>query len=475
LSTPRPLVVDLDGSLLRSDTLIETGILFLRKNPGRLLAPLYWLSRGKVSLKSHLARETDLDVSTLPYDPQVLAVLRQARDESRPVVLATASHHSVAEAIAAHLQLFDEVIATDASGNLKGPAKSRALVEKFGEGQFDYLGNSDDDLPVWAAAAEVWIANPEPGTLAKARALRKPCHLVSTQAQPRRALLQAMRPHQWIKNALIFVPLLASHRLDQPGLVLLGLLAVLCFSLCASSVYLLNDLLDLPDDRYHPGKRQRPFAAGTLPIRLGIKAIPALLVAGFGLALLFLPGPFVLAMLSYYLLTLAYSIRLKRLVLVDVMTLAFLYTLRIVAGTYAFGVQLTFWMLAFSMFIFLSLALVKRYAELKTALQRGETGMSRGRGYSPDDLEVVSSLGGAAGYLSVLVLAMYIQDQTTIALYHYPQLIWFACPLLLYWISRTWLITHRGDMHDDPVVFAVKDRVSLLIGLLFLLTFWLAS
>jgi 4-hydroxybenzoate polyprenyltransferase len=247
------------------------------------------------------------------------------------------------------------------------------------------------------------------------------------------------------------------------------------FGLCASSVYLLNDLLDLEDDRHHTTKRHRPFAAGTLSVKTGLFVFPALLIAAFSGALWLLPWQFTATLTAYYVLTISYSLLLKRLMIIDVVTLAMLYTLRIVAGAFALSLVLTFWMLAFSMFMFLSLALIKRYAELREARHQGKTEKSRGRGYYPDDLEMIASLGAASGYLSVLVLALYIHDYRTTDLYRYPEVVWLACPLLLFWISRTWLLTHRGQMHDDPVVFAIKDRFSLGIAGLFGIIFWMAA
>jgi 4-hydroxybenzoate polyprenyltransferase len=287
--------------------------------------------------------------------------------------------------------------------------------------------------------------------------------------------IRAGRLHQWAKNLLIFVPLLASHQFGSPLALLSGLLAFASFGCCASSGYLLNDILDVQHDRLHPQKRRRPFAAGQLTIRSGLFGSAGLWIAAFGAAYWLLPLPFIAALATYYVVSIAYSIRLKRFMIIDVVTLAMLYTLRIVAGALAFHLILTFWMLAFSMFIFLSLALAKRYTELRAARTRGDTAQARGRGYFPEDLGMISSLGAASGYLSVMVLALYIQDQNTTALYRHPQLIWLACPLLLYWVSRVWMLAHRGKMYDDPVVFALRDRASLTVGALFGLVFWLAT
>lgn len=448
---------------------------YIRDHPARLFSLPGHLRSGKAALKAELAAKTDIDVALLPYEPDVLALIEQARAADRPVVLATASHESYATAIAAHLDCFDAVIATHDGENLKGQAKADILVERYGEGQFDYAGNSLADLPVWEVAESAYVVNPDLAVVSRAKMLNSKLVQLPDQRHPLQALMKAMRLHQWAKNALIFVPLLAGHHLLQPNQLWVGLLAFLCFGLCASGVYLLNDLLDLQDDRLHPRKKLRPFAAGTLPIRLGLIAIPACLIASFLMATLYLPTPFAITLLCYCLLTCAYSVRLKRIIIVDVLVLALLYTLRIIAGITVFNALLTFWLLAFSMFIFLSLALVKRCAELTSALQRGDKHKTPGRGYYPGDLTLLTALGCTCGFLSVIVLAFYVQDPSTTALYRQPELIWLACPVLLFWISRVWFITHSGRMVDDPMVFAITDKVSLLTGALFGTVFWIAT
>jgi 4-hydroxybenzoate polyprenyltransferase len=475
MATNRPLIVDLDGTLLRSDMLVESAFAFLRHNPFRALAPLTWLQAGKANLKSRLASEVKLDVATLPYDPQVIDYLQQQKAAGRTLILATASHQDYADAIAAHLGLFDRVLATHGDINLSASTKRDVLVREYGDKGFDYIGNSKDDLKVWTSAHTAHLANPEMGVEAAAGKIGNVEQVIRTPNNPLRAWMKQLRLHQWAKNALIFVPLLASHQVGNIDLLFTGLLAFLLFGLCASSVYLLNDLLDLEDDRQHAKKRFRPLASGAVPIKAALLMFPALLLGAFAGSALLMPWKFTLALVAYYALTLAYSLVLKRVMTVDVITLAMLYTVRIVAGTMAFDVQLTFWMLAFSMFLFLSLALVKRYAELQESRSKGQSEQTRGRGYFPADLEMISSLGAASGYLAVMVLALYIQDQNTLVLYRHPQVIWLACPLLLYWITRTWMIAHRGWMHEDPVVFAMKDRNSLILGLLFSAVFWFAT
>jgi 4-hydroxybenzoate polyprenyltransferase/phosphoserine phosphatase len=470
-----PLVVDLDGTLLRSDMLLETGMAFVRTQPTKLFKSVLWLLKGKSSLKGELAAATSVDVSVLPYDPAVLDLIKSERMTGRRIVLATATHQLLAHDIANHLQLFDVVLATDASRNLSATRKRDLLVELYGEHGFDYVGNSLDDLDVWAVSRKAYVVNPERGVESRAAKIGNVEQVIVSNRAGLKDWFKALRLHQWMKNALIFVPLLAGHQLSNLALLGQGLLAFLFFGLCASSVYLLNDLLDLSDDRHHKSKRHRPFASGRLSIKSGIIAFPLLLTASFAGAGLLLPWKFSAVLAAYYVLTLAYSLYLKRQMAVDVIALAALYTLRIVAGAAVFKLALTFWVLAFSMFMFLSLALVKRYAELHEARSKGLVEKTRGRGYYPADLEMISSLGASSGYLAVMVLALYIHDQATMILYARPQIIWLACPLLLFWITRLWMLTHRGQMHDDPVVFAIRDRVSLMVGVVFCLVFWVAA
>ncbi len=454
--------------------LIESSFAYLKAAPHRFASPLIWLAKGgKSTLKTELAAATDIDVTVLPYDPQVVAWLKEERAAGRSLVLATASHKRYAEAIANHLGLFDKIFATDAGTNLSAHRKRDTLIAEFGESNFDYVGNSHDDIPVWQAAANAYVVNPSSSVERAARKLGNVANVIKSSPSIISTWPKSLRIHQWLKNLLIFLPMLAAHQLlDTPKLIE-SLLAFLTFGLCASSVYLLNDLLDLEDDRHHPTKCRRPLASGSMPLMVGISLFPFCLISAFAMAMLFLPIRYIAVLIGYYVLTLAYSMYLKRFVMVDVVVLAMLYTTRIIAGATAVQVMPSFWLLAFSMFIFLSLAFVKRYAELHSMKNRGVK-QSRRRGYIPDDLPLVSSLGSASGYLSILVLALYIQDSNTARLYHHPQWIWLVCPLLLYWISRIWIITHRGVMHDDPIVFAARDKTSIIVVLICAIIFWLA-
>jgi len=454
------LVIDLDGTLLRSDLLLESLFVLLRRRPLLAFALPLWLLKGKAAFKAQIARRVQLDMSTLPWDSRIQTMLKDA-EGLRHRVLCTASDRLLANAAAEHIGQFEEVMASDGASNLSGRRKAELLVERFGERGFDYAGNAAIDLHVWRVAREAIVVN-APTALAKAaaRLTRVSSHLPA-QVSLLPQWLRALRVHQWLKNILVFVPLMASHRLLEPTSISHAALAFAAFSVCASGVYLLNDLLDLASDRQHPRKRTRPFAAGTLSLLHGLLLVPVLTAFAFAVAL-WLSPLFAAALGTYLLLTLAYSFYLKRIVMMDVMVLAGLYTLRIIAGTIAINAALSFWLLAFSMFLFLSLAMLKRYAELLTVQAQGDA-QTAGRGYEVADLPLVQSLGSASGYLAVLVLALYINSTASEILYSHPKLLWLLCPILLYWIGRAWMITHRGLMRDDPVVFAATDHASQIL------------
>ncbi|ALN92992.1 ubiA prenyltransferase family protein [Lysobacter gummosus] len=453
------LCVDLDGTLLKSDLLYESVLALFSRRPLLLLLLPFWLLRGKAALKHEIASRVELDVATLPYDERVVDALRET--QARPRVLCTASHTKFAQQVATHLGVFDLVLASDDGVNLSGANKAQALAERFGERGFDYMGNAAIDLPVWARARNAWVVNGSPGLAARAAQVVDVAGQLPAQGGGFKTWIKALRIHQWLKNLLVFLPLLASHRFFDVEAVIVSVLAFIAFNLSASGVYVLNDLLDLPADRQHPRKRLRPFAAGRLPLLHGLFVAPLLALAGFALALIANPW-FALVLMGYYATTLAYSLRLKRIVMVDVIVLASLYTLRIIGGAVAIGATLSFWLLAFSMFIFLSLAMLKRYTELSAILGNGQRKVS-GRGYAVEDLPLIQSLGSSAGYLAVLVFALYINSPESLALYARPQVLWLICPLLLYWISHLWMTSHRGGMDDDPVVFAATDRASQIV------------
>jgi len=459
-----PLCVDLDGTLIRSDLLVESALALLRRNPLHLFAMPFWLLRGRAHLKHQIAKRVQIDVPTLPWDTRVLDLVKEQRAQ-RPTCLCTASDGLLANAVAEHVGIFDAVMASDGKRNLSGRTKASALVDRFGDHRFDYAGDAARDLTVWKHAHAAFVVNASASTCAR---VKKACEVAREFPREHAGIrdwLGALRVHQWLKNLLVFVPLVAAHLALVPGTAIRASIAFAIFCVCASSVYMLNDLLDLEADRKHPRKRNRPFAAGRLPLAAGLAAAPLLAIAAFIAAYALAPR-FASVLLGYYVLTLAYSLKLKQVVMLDVIVLAALYTLRIIAGGVVIGTGSSFWLLAFSMFVFLSLAILKRYTELGVQREAGNQKLD-GRGYHTGDYELLASLGGASGYLSVLVLALYINSTASAELYRHPQVLWLLCPLLLFWISRAWIIAHRSAMHDDPVIFAVTDNVSrwlMLIG-----------
>lgn len=459
-----PLAVDLDGTLIRTDLLHETTLLLVRQRPLSLLSVPSWLARGKAWMKQRIAEQVQPDYARLPYAPDLLEWLQLERARGRRLVLCTASDARLAQGVAEHLQLFDEVMASDGQTNLSSHSKALALVERFGERGFDYAGNSSDDVEVWrqARAAVVVAASPS-----VAQAAAEVGRVEREFPGPRPALrtwLKALRLHQWLKNLLVFLPLMGAFRFDS-GVLGAALLAFFAYGLCASSVYVLNDLMDLDNDRAHPRKRLRPFASGLISVPRGL-AVMLLLLGGSALLALQLPVAFQLALCVYYALTLAYTFFLKRRVLVDCVTLGMLYTLRIVAGVAATGLPHSFWFLAFPLFLFLSLAFVKRYSELQAMIGLGRNDTA-GRGYLASDAPLVMAMGVASGFCAVLLLALYLNSEAVVKNYTHPERLWLTLPVVLYWISRMWMQAQRGHLSDDPVVFAVKDRYSLACAVLF--------
>lgn len=461
-----PLCVDLDGTLVRSDLLVESLLLLLRRNILFLFLIPLWLLSGKAKLKAEVARRIKIDPAPLPYSEAFLKYLRSEKAKGRRLVLATASNEKLANAVANHLDLFDEVIASDSKVNLSGAVKLKRLEALYGAGKFDYAGNDRADLEIFRAATGAILVNPMRGV--RAGALKAQVKIIAEfgeQPTTLRAYLKAIRLHQWLKNILIFLPLLLAHKFLDPAAWQQGLLGFLSFGLCASSVYVLNDLLDLADDRRHPDKKKRPFAAGTIPILHGAFMSPLLLAASAGLALL-LPWAFAAVLAAYYVLTLAYSFFFKRTLLLDVIVLAALYTSRIVAGSAALDLTRSPWLLTFSVFVFFSLALVKRYVELGEVKDITTKLSERARGYRAVDRETLAQFGITSGMMSVLVLALYIDSDKVRTLYAHPEVIWFLCPLMLYLITRIWVLARRKELPGDPVLFAIRDwRSQIIVGL----------
>jgi 4-hydroxybenzoate polyprenyltransferase len=466
-----PLCVDLDGTLIKTDVLLESVLILLKTRPLLMLLLPFWLLKGRAYLKRRLAGHTIPDVQSLPYNREFVEYLTAEHRTGRPLVLVTATELKVAKQVQSYLGLFSEILASDGQRNLKGAEKLNVLVERFGVRGFDYAGNAAVDLEVWREAREAIVVTRSSSLVARAEKVSQLGQVFLVKGSRLASLARALRVHQWVKNALVFVPLIVSHHLANPRAVVNAVLAFLAFSLCASGVYVFNDLLDLGADRQHAKKKHRPFAAGDLPLAFGMAIIPILVSGGVAISL-FLPPVFMMTLGIYLVINLCYSLFLKQIELIDVIVLAGLYTIRIFAGAAAIGVHTSSWLLSFSGFLFLSLALVKRFAELRNDGKQSYR-LIGGRGYVGADSDHLVSMGTASGYISVLVLGLYVSSTDVTILYQRPGLLWLICPLLFYWISRVWLLAHRGMMNEDPVVFAVKDKVSYavcaLAGLLMLL------
>jgi 4-hydroxybenzoate polyprenyltransferase/phosphoglycolate phosphatase-like HAD superfamily hydrolase len=464
----RVLFVDLDGSLLATDVTMESLFRAVKIRPAVLLQALVWVLRGgRPLMKRRLLEIAPITETHWPYCQEVVALLRKHRQEGCHLVLATASDRAIAQRVADDLGLFDAVLATDGKLNLKGPNKLLAMeayCREHGFETFAYLGDSPADLPIWRRSAMAFAV--APGTLLQRRidSLGVPTQVVAANPSRWRDLLRALRPHQWSKNLLIFLPTFLAHDLS-PVRLCHALMGFLSFSACASAVYLTNDLLDLETDRRHPTKRARPIPAGKLRLSTVALTVPILTALAFVLAMGTARWRFCAILLMYLGASGLYSFWLKRKAVIDVFLLSGLYILRVQAGGDAAGVPVSEWMLEFSLFFFLSLAFAKRFIELDRLELAADTHHT-GRGYQSVDVPTIFTLGPASGYIATLVFALYLNSPQVALLYTRPKILWLLCPILLFWITRLWLLARRKELHDDPVVFALKDRMSLLLGAL---------
>ena len=453
------ICVDLDGTLVKTDTLVESILLFIKGNPLNVFRCLAWLFLGKAAFKDKIATRTELKAETLPYNADILAYLKKQK-VSKNLYLCTAANQKVAASVANHLGLFSAVYASDSKNNLKGKKKAKLLVNEFGERGFVYAGNGSEDVAIWQHAAGAIVVSNSARLVAKAKRLTPLIQHYQAYRPGIAKYLRSLRLHQWVKNTLIFLPLVLAHKFMEIADLLDVLTGFVAFGLVASANYVTNDLLDLESDRRHASKKNRPFASGDLSILTGAMFLPLLLIVGFGLG--YKVGiEFLIYLFIYLSVTLLYSYFAKSVVILDIIVLAILYTIRLVAGAAAIHEPVTFWLLAYSLFIFFSLASVKRYAEI-VKLDPDEK--ISGRGYTSEDTSFVKVLGISSGLISVLVFALYINDPGVLAKYRSPTWLWLITPLLLYWISRIWHMTYHGKMHEDPVIFAIKDKVSYLVA-----------
>ncbi|MES2664223.1 MAG: UbiA family prenyltransferase [Pseudomonadota bacterium] len=459
-----PLCVDMDGTLIYTDLTVESLLAAIKQKWWIIFLAAIWIFKGRPFLKQKLNYHFVLFPERLPYNYELIDYLKQEKKRGRRILLVTGSYYTLAEQVAAHVGIFDEVIATHEE-NCTGHNKGRVLRETFGEKGFVYAGNSMVDLPVWQLNHSSIVVNAQPLTL---EAAQRVSHVEKVFAGLGKWTFKdarkGLRIQQWMKNLLVFVPLLTAHQITNPYAWGMAALAFLFMSTCASATYILNDLLDLNADRIHPKKCHRPFASGKIPIPLAVFWAMGLFLFSL-LSLVTLPHLFFAVLATYLLLTLAYSFRLKRMQSFDVVSLALLYTLRVIAGAVAIQVPVSFWLLAFSLFIFLSLGIVKRVSELQRLIS--EDGVkAEGRGYSVHDLDILKTLGASSGYIAVLVICLYINSKDVLMLYPHPERLWLLCPLILIWITRIWVLCGRGKIDEDPVEFAVKDPYSWWIALI---------
>lgn len=472
LSGEPPLVVDLDDCLIKTDLLIEAMLTLIKRKPLTALRMPFWLLRGRAALKRELANHVTLEIALLPWREELCDWLSDEHRRGRRLVLASASDETFAREVATHLGIFEQVIGSDGNVNLKGTLKRDRLVQEFGENGFDYVGNAKCDLPVWSSARAAIVVSRNRNLQASAAQRTTVHRVIETRPTGWLPAVGAMRTHHWLKNLLVFVPLLAAQRINEIDTVGSAVVAFGSFCLLASGVYIFNDLFDLNADRRHPRKRYRPIPAGDLPLLHAMAMVPLLLAGAFALASR-LPTQFQMILGLYGTLTLVYSLRLKQIVLLDVIVLAGLYVIRIVAGAAAADVSISRWLLGFSMFAFLSLALLKRYTEIVT--MRAIAGKTvQVRGYLSTDAALLTAMGTASGYVAVAILALYADTATAARYYTRHELIWLVCPLFLYWISYLWLMAQRNRMPFDPVVFAVRNRTSQVLILIMLGLFLLA-
>jgi 4-hydroxybenzoate polyprenyltransferase/phosphoserine phosphatase len=470
-----PLCVDMDGTLIRSDTMMELVLTLLIKRPWMIFFLPFWLLKGRAVFKQRLSAMAAIPPQDFPYNAALVAHLQNASARGVPLFLVTASPLNVAQAVAGHLGLFKAVVASDVTKNLKGEGKRRTLVEMFGERGFDYAGNSAVDLHVWKSARAAVLVGPAVRYQARLRA--SGCDIAASfpaRSSLLKNLVREIRVYQWSKNLLVFLPLLMAHKLNDVVSWWHAACGFAAFSMLASAVYVVNDLVDMHADRRHPEKRNRPFASGDLSILSGAVLELVLLAACAGF--LWLSGSVQLGLIlaGYAVLSTAYSFWLKHELLLDVTVLSGLYTSRVLAGGAAAQVPISTWLLGFCIFLFLSLALVKRVSEIQRHVRAG-TGEPQVRGYLLEDLQTITTIGVASGCTAALVIVLYMNGQEVRVLYRHPDFLWTISPVFLYWMNQLWVKARRGLVQEDPILYCVRDKTTYLVGAAILMILIAAS
>jgi 4-hydroxybenzoate polyprenyltransferase len=468
-----PLCVDLDGTLIKTDSIIETIIIAIRKSPFIIVLLPFWLIRGKNYFKNKIVSFGIPDVTLFPYNQPVIDRILTARTQGRKIILTSASKESIVKAVGEHLNLFDELIYSSDNYNNRSENKVKLLVRKFGERGFDYVGNGYADLPVFAYTNKSILISDNKHLIKKAESISYQFEIIQLNRNNFRNLIKGMRIYQWIKNLLIFLPFILAHQWNNVDIAVTTVIGFLCFSFVASFIYLINDLMDLESDRKHSHKSKRPFASGELSPIIAFATISLPVLASFVISFLYLPVNFGWVLISYFILTCLYSLYLKKLAIIDIITLSVLFTIRILSGAQIGEIYLSKWFLAFSLFLFLSLAIVKRYAELTNLLKRNLTKTS-GRGYQTDDMGILLSMGTSSGFISVLIFLFYLFSPEVSKLYQNPFYLIPVSMVLLFWISRMWFLARRGEMNEDPIVFTSKDIFSYFMMLVVIIFLYLA-
>ncbi len=474
--TPRdsvPLCVDLDGTLVNTDMLHESILILVKKNPLILLSLFKWLFKGPAFFKARVSEDIVFDVTNLPFNSDVLNFIDVESKKKRDIYLVTATNQKIADRVFSHLTGFTGIMCSTESLNMKGHNKAQALINRFGEKNFDYIGNSNADIPIFERSRNAYFVAPN-NISSRQFDEKYGTKTISIQAPSWKFITKALRLHQWAKNLLIFLPLVLAHKFTELNLWITSLISFMCFSLCASGVYVINDLLDLEADRKHHSKRHRPFASGKISIAAGIITAFALFGCSFILSFLLTPWPFSLALSAYLIFTTLYSFRLKELLIVDAISLGILYTSRIVAGHAATEIPMSHWLLTFSLFIFLSLAFLKRSSELFN-LKVKDLNSASGRAYVVNDLPIVQIMGASSGFISVLVFILYLDSSKAKDLYAHPFVLSLIIPALLYWIGRAWALAGRGQINEDPILWAIKDHISHFVFLIICVLFYCAQ
>ena len=460
-----PLCVKLEGAVLRTGTTAELALALVRRRPSMLFGLLGWLCLGLAEFKARVADEAAFDPAGLPYRWPFLAFLRREGSTGRPIILVTRARSRIAHAIANHLGLFSDIIEIDHGDDApRGVTIAKILCARFGSGEFDFAGSGDLDIPVWRTARRSVIVAPSPRLLKNSIWNSQTADILCPDDRGTGRYIDAVRPGRWIKNLLIFIPLLNFAGPIGPQFVVRAYLAFCAYCLVASAGYVANDLIDLVADRRHITKKKRVLASGRLSITRGAFLFAGLVAAGFGLALFL--SPLLAGWMAVYLaLSLSYSLWVKKTLMIDVFVLTALYMHRILTGFILAAVLPTFWQMLFAGFFFLGVAMLARYGELKAARLSGTGKATRARAYRAGDLDILAGFGLASGYLSAFILALYALTPEANLLFRSPVALWDLCPLLAYWISRVWTNARRGRIPDDPILFALGDPVSGALAL----------